>query len=109
MIWLIIFAVALVVFFNRYVFLEPNLPIKLSPTIKKLLGFSIPAILTAICGPIIFLNESGGFRDVPLNPYFIGAIISILLALFIRNTLISVILSLAIFMLLKQVILVPWL
>ncbi|MBK5145731.1 AzlD domain-containing protein [Budviciaceae bacterium BWR-B9] len=104
MIWLVIFTTALVVFVNRYLFLEPSLPIKLSPTIKKLLGFSIPAILTAICGPIIFLDDHG-FRELPLNPYFIGAVISVLLALFIRNTLVSVILSLLIFMLLKQVIL----
>ncbi|AWH89136.1 AzlD domain-containing protein [Limnobaculum parvum] len=104
MIWLVIFTTALVVFINRYLFLEPGLPIKLSPTIKKLLGFSIPAILTAICGPIIFLDDHG-FRALPLNPYFIGAVISVLLALFIRNTLVSVILSLLIFMLLKQVIL----
>ncbi|AKJ43467.1 AzlD domain-containing protein [Pragia fontium] len=106
MIWLTIFIVALVVFFNRYVFLEPNLPIRLSPAIKKLLSFSIPAILTAICGPIIFLHEEGGLRDLPLNPYIVGAIISVLLAMFIRNTLVSVILSLAIFMLLKQFILI---
>ncbi|SQI43820.1 Predicted membrane protein [Leminorella richardii] len=101
MIWVAIVTIALVVFFNRYVFLEPSLPIKLSPVIKKLLSFSIPAILTAICAPIIFLNDSG-FRTFPLNPYFIGAVFSILLAMFIRNTLISVILSLAIFMLLKS-------
>ncbi|GKX52874.1 AzlD domain-containing protein [Budvicia aquatica] len=105
MIWFIIFSAALVVFFNRYVFLEPNLPIKLSPTIKKLLGFSIPAILTAICGPIIFLDNSG-IRDSLLNPYLLGAIFSIFLALFIRNTLVSVILSLLIFITLKDLILI---
>ncbi|WP_159567241.1 AzlD domain-containing protein [Budvicia diplopodorum] len=104
MIWFIIFSTALVVFFNRYVFLEPNLPIKLSPTVRKLLGFSIPAILTAICGPIIFLDNNG-IRDSLLNPYLIGAIFSILLALFIRNTLVSVIVSLVIFIILKDFIL----
>lgn len=105
MTWAIIFSVALVVFFNRYVFLAPNLPIKLSPIIKKMLSFSIPAILTAICGPIIFLDNNG-VRDSLLNPYLLGAILSILLALFIRNTLASVILSLALFIILKDLILI---
>lgn len=105
MTWAIIFSVALVVFFNRYVFFAPNLPIKLSPMIKKLLSFSIPAILTAICGPIIFLDNNG-MRDSLLNPYLIGATLSILLALFIQNTLVSVILSLVIFIILKDFVLI---
>ncbi|WP_434776906.1 AzlD domain-containing protein [Neisseria sp. Ec49-e6-T10] len=101
MIWLTIFCIGAIVFFNRYLFLAPNLPIKLSPKIKKLLTFSVPAILMSICGPLIFLDERQ-FRPFPDNPYFIAGLCAVILAYFIRNILVCIILSMLIFVVTKN-------
>lgn len=71
MIWLTIVLMGLVVFFNRYCFLAPGLPLRLSPRVKTLLSFSVPAVLTAICGPIIAFSGDQ-LRAAPDNPYLWG-------------------------------------
>lgn len=43
----------LIVFLNRYLFLEPRLPVRLNRGAREFLGFAVPGMLTAICGPII--------------------------------------------------------
>lgn len=49
----LLFALAGIVFFNRYLFLEPRLPIRLPALVQQALKYSAPCLLTAICGPII--------------------------------------------------------
>lgn len=93
---LLILTLAAVVFFNRYLFLDPNTPLKIPRIINKALKYSAPCLLTAICGPIILMEHSV-IRSFPDNPYFLGAIFSVIASLMIRNTLIAVIVSLAIF------------
>ncbi|MCS2166283.1 AzlD domain-containing protein [Scandinavium manionii] len=94
--WILILALAAIVFFNRYVFLEPNVPLKIPGIINKALKYSAPCLLTAICGPIILMDH-GVVRAFPLNPYFVAAIFSIIISLVIRNIVSAVLLSLAIF------------
>ncbi|MCS2148274.1 AzlD domain-containing protein [Scandinavium manionii] len=94
--WILILALAAIVFFNRYVFLEPNVPLKIPGIINKALKYSAPCLLTAICGPIILMDH-GVVRSFPLNPYFVAAIFSIIISLVIRNIVSAVLLSLAIF------------
>lgn len=57
MIMLSIFAMTALVFLSRYLFLEPKLPLRLSPTLQRLLSYSGPAVLTAIWAPIVFMPE----------------------------------------------------
>lgn len=100
MIWLTILLMGLVVFFNRYCFLAPGLRLRLSPRLHKLLGFSVPAVLSAISGPIVMYGDAG-WRGVADNPYLWGALFAVILAFFLRNTLIVVVLSLLIFITLR--------
>jgi branched-subunit amino acid transport protein len=90
----------LVVFLNRYAFLEPRLPLRLSSNARQFLGFAVPGMLTAICGPIIFLP--GHQLDLsPSNPYLLGALAAIALVLLTRSVLLSMLVSMLIFFLLR--------
>ncbi|AIQ99988.1 branched-chain amino acid transporter [Pluralibacter gergoviae] len=94
--WFLIIALALIVFFNRYIFLEPTVPLKLPVIINKALKYSAPCLLTAICGPIILMDH-GAIRDFPLNPYFLATVVSVVIAFSIKNIVTAVLLSLAAF------------
>ncbi|MEW7866021.1 AzlD domain-containing protein [Aeromonas diversa] len=94
--WFLILALAAIVFFNRYVFLEPNVPLKIPNLVNRALKYSAPCLMTAICGPII-LMEHGAIREFPNNPYFLGALISIVISFYIKNIVSAVLLSLAAF------------
>lgn len=100
MIWIIIAGMTLILFFNRYLFLEPRLPIRLSRGVREFLGFAVPGMLTAICGPIIFVKN----HEVDLslgNPYLLAGLCAIGLMLWSRNVLLSVALSVGLFYLFR--------
>ncbi|WP_194788492.1 AzlD domain-containing protein [Pseudomonas sp. UFMG81] len=101
MIWLLIFAMGAVVFLNRYAFLEPRLPLRLSSNARQFLGFAVPGMLTAICGPIIFL-PGHQLELSPLNPYLLGSLVAITLVLLTRSVLLSMLASMLIFFLLRS-------
>lgn len=92
MTWGLLLLLALIVFVNRYVFLEPSVPVKLPAIFNEALTYSAPCLLTAICGPIIM--GSTGVAGLWHNPYVYGALVSILLAYKIRQMVLSVVLSL---------------
>lgn len=100
MAWAVIFGMGLIVFFNRYVFLEPRLPIRLGSNVRQFLGFAVPGMLTAICGPIVFLPEHQLNLQLD-NPYLLGAAVAVALVLWTRNVLLSVLLSMGAFYLLR--------
>ena len=101
MTWLLILAMGLVVFLNRYAFLEPRLPLRLSSNARQFLSFAVPGMLTAICGPIIFLP--GHQLDLsPSNPYLLGSLVAIALVLLTRSVLLSMLVSMLIFFLLRS-------
>lgn len=93
MIWLLIVTLAGIVFLNRYLLLEPRLPIRLPNFIRHALQYSAPCLLTAICGPIL-LGDTG-LSGLASNPYSYAAVLSIGCALVIKNMLLSVLASLA--------------
>ena len=100
MIWLLIFALAGIVLFNRYLLLEPRLPIRLPIFVRQALQYSAPCLLTAICGPIIFVKDHQ--LDLSLaNPYLLAGLCAIGLMLWSRNVLLSVALSVALFYLFR--------
>ncbi|MBA5236243.1 AzlD domain-containing protein [Pectobacterium aroidearum] len=94
--WLLIFVLAAIVFFNRYIFLEPAVPVKIPVLLHRALKYSAPCLLTAICGPIILMDHSV-IRAFPDNPYFLGAIVSVVISFFIRNIVVAVLLSMLAF------------
>ncbi|KXI22621.1 AzlD domain-containing protein [Photobacterium sanguinicancri] len=97
MIMLSILAMTAIVFFSRYVFLEPRVPLKLNNHALRLLSYSSPAILTAIWAPIIFLPD-GELSVSVTNPYLLAAIITALLVWKTGNVLLSIILSMGAFL-----------
>lgn len=100
MILLSIFAMTLLVFVSRYLFLEPRLPLKLNPQAQRLLSYSSPAVLTAIWAPIVFMPDKQLWLT-PGNPYLIGAIVAAFTAWKTKNVLLTTFISMAIFLVLK--------
>ena len=100
MIWVIIGGMTLILFFYRYLFLEPRLPIRLNRRVKEFLGFAVPGMLTAICGPIIFLAEHK-LNLSPTNPYLLAGICAVALMFWTRSVLTTVLSSMALFYLFR--------
>lgn len=98
MIMLSILAMTALVFLSRYLFLEPQLPIRLNPQMQRLLSYSSPAVLTAIWAPIVFMPEEGKLWLSVNNPYIWGALIAGLLAWKTRNVLLTTVISMAVFL-----------
>ncbi|MEX9867868.1 AzlD domain-containing protein [Providencia huaxiensis] len=96
MIWLLIITLTAVVFTLRYIFLIPQLPIRLPLVVRQALGYSAPCLLTAICAPVILL-ENHELRSFPDNPYLWGALFCVVVALVLKNMLLTVGLTLVFF------------
>ncbi|MEM9993987.1 MAG: AzlD domain-containing protein [Acinetobacter pittii] len=91
--WFMILGLAAIVFFNRYYFLEPHVKIKLPLILNKMLNYSAPCLLTAICIPVIFF-DGNHLRGVINNPYIYAAIFCIVIAMYLKKVLLRVIASL---------------
>ncbi|KGE64431.1 AzlD domain-containing protein [Pseudomonas reactans] len=100
MIFLMIVIMGLAVFLNRYLFIEPRLPVRLNRGAREFLGFAVPGMLTAICGPIIFLADHH-LNLSPANPYLLAGISAVGLMFWTRNVLLTVLLSMALFYLFR--------
>jgi branched-subunit amino acid transport protein len=96
MIFLIVLGMGAILFFNRYVFLEPRLPLRLGQRTRDFLAFAVPGMLTAICGPIVFMPNHH-LKLSLLNPYPLAAITAVLFMLWTRGVLTSVVLSAGVF------------
>lgn len=96
MTWLLIITLAVIVFCLRYVFLIPQLPVRLPLFIRQALGYSAPCLLTAICAPVILL-ENHELRSFPDNPYLWGALFCVVAASLFKNMLLTVGLTLVFF------------
>ena len=99
MIWLMIFAMAMLVFCSRYVFLEPRLPLRLRGNALHFLSYSAPAALTAILAPIIFVRDDALSLGID-NYYLLCALVAAVLAAVTRNTLITIVVSMGLFFML---------
>ena len=97
MIYLMIVAMGLVVFFNRYVFLEPKVAIRLPKLLERMLHYAAPCLLAAICVPIVFYDDAGAWRGVAKNAYVYAGLVCCVLAWFTRRVLLSMALSLVVF------------
>lgn len=103
MILLSIFAMTVIVFLSRYLFLEPAVPLRLNSSAQRLLSYSSPAVLTAIWAPIVFIPE-GELNTSINNPYFIAAVVAALIAWKTKNIILTATVSMALFMALKAFI-----
>lgn len=100
MTWFTLLMMAALVFISRYIFLEPKLPIRLGPRILHFLHYTGPAVLTAIWAPIVF-HRGGELNLAISNPYFIAAIVAAILAVTTRNVLLTTVISMALFFVIR--------
>lgn len=98
-----ILAMAALVFFSRYVFLEPKLPLRLAPQLQSMLGYSGPAVLTAILAPIVFSPEGELWIAVD-NPYLLCAILACVIIYKTGNVLLTTVLSMVVFLVLNNLV-----
>ncbi|WP_419536395.1 AzlD domain-containing protein [Endozoicomonas sp.] len=101
--WFILLAVTALVFGSRFLLMEPWLPLKLSDNVQKVLSFSAPAVLTAIAAPIVFMRDDRLSFSID-NHYLIAGAVVVVLALVTRNTLMTVILGMMSFLVLRHLI-----
>ncbi|WP_257267226.1 AzlD domain-containing protein [Endozoicomonas sp. ONNA2] len=101
--WVILFTVAVLVFGSRFLLMEPWLPLKLNETVQQLLRFSAPAVLTAIAAPILFIRGDQLSLSID-NHYLIAGIIVVFLAQWTRNTLLTVVLGMLSFLVLRHLL-----
>ncbi|CAI3121357.1 hypothetical protein MWMV7_MWMV7_01238 [Acinetobacter calcoaceticus] len=94
--WFMILGLAAIVFFNRYYFLEPNVKIKLPLVMNKMLNYSAPCLLTAICIPVVFF-DGDNLKGIVDNPYIYAAIFCLVISIYLKRVLLSVIASLVFF------------
>lgn len=92
---------AAIIFCSRYLFLEPRLPVKLSSNTLKFLSYSAPAVLSAIWAPIVFIQEDALQINFD-NQYLICAVVALVLAVATRNTLLTTVLSMSLFFVLRH-------
>lgn len=74
-----ILLLAAITFTTRYLFLEGRLPVRLGPNIKQLLSYSGPAVISAICLPIIFIHDQQ-LNWTMSNSYLWGGVVAIIAA-----------------------------
>lgn len=94
--WFMILGLAAIVFFNRYYFLEPNVKVKLPLVMNKMLNYSAPCLLTAICIPVVFF-DGNNLKGIVDNPYIYAAIFCLVISIYLKRVLLSVIASLVFF------------
>ena len=88
--WLLLLGLAMIVFLNRYILLEPKVVVNLPRIFQKMLQYSAPCLLAAICAPIIFFNGDQLRLDL-LDPYILSAILCVILALLSQRILMNLI------------------
>jgi branched-subunit amino acid transport protein len=98
--WGTLFLMALLVFISRYLFLEPRLPIHLGPRVLHFLHYTGAAVLTAIWAPIVFVRQEELNLQLG-NPYLIAALVASILAVTTRNVLLTTVLSMALFFVIR--------
>jgi branched-subunit amino acid transport protein len=103
-IWLLILLMALVTFGIRYALYAKANAIKLPAKLEQALKFSAPCVLTAIWVPAVLMPQ-GELAITPQNPYLIGAIIALAIALWKKNILLTIVVSMVCFFVYKHLIL----
>ena len=100
-IWLLLMGMALITFSCRYAFFAHSFELKLPEPVEKALKYAAPAVLTAMWVPIVFIHDNQSLTMDISDPFLTAGIITLLLAVTIKRTLLVVFLGMAAFMALK--------
>lgn len=95
-IWLLIALMAAVTFGIRYALYARANAIALPAKLARALKFSAPCVLTAIWVPSVLMPA--GTLDISVNnPYFIGGLVAVIIGLWKKNTLLTIVISMVCF------------
>jgi branched-subunit amino acid transport protein len=92
---------ACITFSCRYLFFSKKVTFELGPRTKKLLSYTAPSVMTAMWVPIVFLGHQSSGGEFMTSPFLIAGLVSVVLSLKIKNTLVVVGLGMMIFVGLK--------
>lgn len=87
----LISGMALVTFSIRYVLLPLSGRIRFSNGMQRALGFVPPSVLTAIIVPATLIPDGQALSFSWTNPYFVGALVTILIGWFSKNLLATIV------------------
>jgi branched-subunit amino acid transport protein len=87
---ILIFCMAIITFACRYLFFMKSVPLRISARTKRMLSYTAPSVLTAMWVPIVFLGHRGTSMSLESSPFLYAGLITLVLSLFIRNTLVVV-------------------
>ena len=102
--WLIIIGMTFITFLNRYAFFTQWVRYQPNQHVRRFLGYSSYAILTAIWAPIIFSYDIElGFRHAGID-YVVAAIVAILLTTMRLPSIVVVLISTGLFFCIRFVL-----
>ncbi len=101
--WLTLLGMTCITFICRYLFFAKNLPFTLGVKTKRALAYTAPSVLTAMWVPIVFLSYQQIEKSFFDSPFLIAGLISIILSLKLKSTLLVVIISIAVFIALQLI------
>jgi branched-subunit amino acid transport protein len=99
--WLALIGMTCITYSCRYFFFSKTVPFELGPTVKRLLSYTAPSVMTAMWAPIVFLGHQENSGDFITSPFLIAGIATVVFSLLMKNTLAVVVFGMSVFGLLK--------
>ena len=96
MLWLLIGAMALITFYNRYAFFSPRLKFSIRPEIQSILQYTAPAVLTALWVPIVFVKD-GTLSTQWNDPYLLAGMVTVVVSATLKKPLPAVLIGVTVF------------
>lgn len=97
MIWLLLLGMALITFFNRYLFFSDSVSYSPGPRLRRFLSYSSYSVLTAIWAPIIFHFDGHADVSVAGLDYLLAASLAAVLSFAKVSSIVVVLLSVSLF------------
>ena len=101
MIWALLFCMALITFFNRYLFFTESIRYSPGPKLRRFLSYSSYSILTAIWAPIVFHFDGKDTIEAAGLDYLVATSLAAVLSFFRVPSIMVVLLSSAVFFLIR--------
>lgn len=94
--WVLLISLAMVTFFNRYLFLEPKTGVVVPKFMMCMLKYAAPCLMISIATPIVFFDHAT-WKGMGHNEYIYGAIFCILITAITQKMLLGIVASLLFF------------
>jgi branched-subunit amino acid transport protein len=101
----LILGMALVTFLIRYPIIALSGRMTLSPTFLQLLSYVPPTVLTAIVVPAVLIPDGEKVLFSYTNARFIGAIVAVVVGLWRKNLLLTIVASMVVFFIWQWIVL----